>query len=75
MNPVKELKKLANDLELRLYDQLEGKINMWSMDFEMDGGELPQEIEEAYDTPDKDRTDEQKLRLLAWYKSTAPGNY
>lgn len=75
MNPVEEIKKLANELELKLYDRLAGKINMWAMDYIMDDGILPQDIEEAYDTPDTDRTPEQKLRLLRWYQSTAPGDY
>ena len=50
------------------------KANVWVMDWEMDGGTLPPEIEEI-SNKQGELSDEEKRTLLDWFYSTAPGNF
>ena len=52
-----------------------GKANMWLMDWVCDGlGKLPDEIQKISDKNGKLTPAESRV-FLAWYHSTAPGNY
>ena len=51
-----------------------GKANVWVMDWEMDGGTLPPEIQRISGLR-RPPTDREKRILLKWFYETAPGNY
>ena len=51
-----------------------GRVNMFIMDWEMDGGTLPPGLQKISDLRRK-LTDREKKKLFDWFNRTAPGDY
>ena len=47
---------------------------MWAMDWEMDGGTLPSNIQWIIDIRRRLQPAEQR-EMIVWFENTAPGNY
>jgi hypothetical protein len=58
------------DLEKRDF----GKVAIWAMDVEMDGGTVPDRIDKLLDRS-RHLSPKETREVLKWYYSTAPGNY
>jgi hypothetical protein len=50
------------------------KANVWIMDWVVDGGSLPPEVERVSDLR-RPLTDREARLILKWYYATAPGNF
>lgn len=69
------LRQAVRNEPLKEFEDLDvGKANMWIMDWEMDGGTLPREVQRVHDLRRKLKPDEQRV-ILKWFWSTAPGDY
>lgn len=51
-----------------------GKVNVFIMDWEMDGGSLPPDIEKLA-SANRPLTPSEARKLIAWFHRTAPGDY
>lgn len=65
-----EVKPLTPDEE-----KLMGRVNVFIMDWEADGGHLPPDLQKIFDKPDFHYTPDEARKLIAWFNRTAPGSY
>jgi hypothetical protein len=67
--------RIANGKPLTPEEQkLLSRVNIFIMDWEIDGGRLPDDLQQIADQ-DRSLTPDEARKLIAWFNKTAPGNF